>query len=213
VECHAGTLPRDETRWNLQGCPKLPNRSQAFVDRSSPYYQDVGLLFNKFFSDCRYMPYLRRYSPTKLCDGAEMAIFCILYFQQATCSTFQTCNKRLLRLGEEKKKEERRRTTTNTTQPFYNPFPGPYGWAGAWRELLVFLVQGKINRGRHTDHLAGRHSIRTNHCPPPPSLHIFYRLDALPAAQPTVSKHWRQLKKEEETGQKYNVRICYAGRP
>jgi len=23
-------------------------------------------------------------------------------------------------------------------------------------------VQGKINRGRHTDHLAGRHSIRTN---------------------------------------------------
>jgi len=33
------------------------------------------LLFNKFFSDCRYMPYLQRYSPTKLCDGAEMAIF------------------------------------------------------------------------------------------------------------------------------------------
>jgi len=33
------------------------------------------LLFNKFFSDCRYMPYFRRYSPTKLCDGAKMAIF------------------------------------------------------------------------------------------------------------------------------------------
>ena len=31
------------------------------------------------------------------------------------------------------------------------------------------MVQGKINRGRHTDHLAGRHSIRTNQCPPPPS--------------------------------------------
>ena len=30
-------------------------------------------------------------------------------------------------------------------------------------------VQGKINRGRHTDHPAGRHSIRTNQCPPPPS--------------------------------------------
>ena len=29
------------------------------------------LLFNKFFSDCR----------TKLCDGAEMAIFCVPYFQ------------------------------------------------------------------------------------------------------------------------------------
>ena len=33
------------------------------------------LVLNKFFSDCRYMPYLRRYSPTKLCDGAQMAIF------------------------------------------------------------------------------------------------------------------------------------------
>jgi len=41
-------------------------------------------------------------------------------------------------------------------------FPGPRGWACARRELLDFMVQGKINRGRHTDHLAGRHSIRTN---------------------------------------------------
>ena len=36
-------------------------------------------------------------------------------------------------------------------------------------KLLDFMVQGKINRGRHTDHPAGRHSIRTNQCPPPPS--------------------------------------------
>jgi len=33
------------------------------------------LLLNKFFSDCRYVPQLRIYSPTKLCNGAEMAIF------------------------------------------------------------------------------------------------------------------------------------------
>ena len=33
------------------------------------------LLFNKFFSDCRHIPQLRRHSPTKLFDGAEMAIF------------------------------------------------------------------------------------------------------------------------------------------
>ena len=33
-------------------------------------------------------------------------------------------------------------------------FPGPPGWAGARRELLDFTVQGKINRGRHTDHTA-----------------------------------------------------------
>jgi len=52
-------------------------------------------------------------------------------------------------------------------------------------------MQGRINGGRHTDHPAGRHSIQTNQCPPPPSP-IFYRPDALPAAQPTVSKHWKQ---------------------
>ena len=74
---------------------------------------------------------------------------------------------------------------------FTTLFPGPPGWAGARRELLDFMVQGKINRGKHTDHPAGRHSIRTNQCPPPPSP-IFYRPDALPATQTTVSKHWRQ---------------------
>ena len=72
-------------------------------------------------------------------------------------------------------------------------FPGPPGWAGARRELLDFMVQGKINRGRHTDHPAGRHSIRTKQCPPPPSP-ILYMLDALPATQPAASKHWRQLR-------------------
>jgi len=36
LECRAVTLPRRETRWNLQGCPKLANRSQPLVGRSSP---------------------------------------------------------------------------------------------------------------------------------------------------------------------------------
>jgi len=34
---------------------------------------------------------MRRYSPIKLCDGAKMGIFCVLYFQRVVCSTFQTC--------------------------------------------------------------------------------------------------------------------------
>jgi len=38
-------------------------------------HMEEVLLFNKFFSDCRYMPYFRRYSATNLCDGAKMAIF------------------------------------------------------------------------------------------------------------------------------------------
>jgi len=41
LECRAVTLPRHETRWNLQGCPKLPDRSQPLVGRSSPYCADI----------------------------------------------------------------------------------------------------------------------------------------------------------------------------
>jgi len=70
-----------------------------------------------------------------------------------------------------------RHETTHHHNRFMALFPGPPEWAGARRELPDFMVQGKINRGRHTDHAAGRHSIRTNQCPPPPSS-IFYRPDA-----------------------------------
>jgi len=31
-----------ETRWNLPGCPKLVNRSQPLVSRSSPYCVSSG---------------------------------------------------------------------------------------------------------------------------------------------------------------------------
>jgi len=46
-----------------------------------------------------------------------------------------------------------------TTTPHHNRFMalflGPPGWASTRRELLDFMVQGKINRGRHTDHPPG----------------------------------------------------------
>jgi len=65
-------------------------------------------------------------------------------------------------------------------------FPGPPGWAGARRELLDFMVQGKMNRGRHTDHPAGRHSIQTNQCSPPRLHHPPYFLQArCPSCRPT----------------------------
>ena len=41
LECRAVTLPTRDTRWNLQGCPKLANRSQPLIGRSSPYYEDM----------------------------------------------------------------------------------------------------------------------------------------------------------------------------
>ena len=89
--------------------------------------------------------------------------------------------------------KKRFKTTKTPTlpQPFYGPFsattrvsrcqkrtPGLYGarqthWPSGWAP-----------------------SILTNQCPPAPSP-IFYRPDALPAAQPTVSKHWR-LKQQQK---------------
>ena len=69
-------------------------------------------------------------------------------------------------------------------------FQGPPTWADARRELLDFMVHGKIDRGRHKDHPAGRHSIQSNQCPPPPSP-IFLQARCL-SCHPTVSKHWRQ---------------------
>jgi len=53
------------------------------------------LLLDRFLSDCRYMPQLRRYSPTKLWDGAQMVTFwrffacCI--FSEPCAAPFQTC--------------------------------------------------------------------------------------------------------------------------
>ena len=41
LECCAVTLLRRETRWNLQGCLKLPDRSQPLVGQSSPYYENM----------------------------------------------------------------------------------------------------------------------------------------------------------------------------
>jgi len=58
LACRAVTLPRRETRWNLQGCPKLANSSQPLVGRSSPYYEDMWRMHRCLtsFSYWRYMP-------------------------------------------------------------------------------------------------------------------------------------------------------------
>jgi len=58
LECRAVTLPRRETRWNWLGCPKLTNRSQPLVGRTSPYCKDMWRSYcclTSFFPDCRYM--------------------------------------------------------------------------------------------------------------------------------------------------------------
>ena len=52
LECRAVMLPRRETRWNLQGCPKLANRSQPLVGRSSPYYKNTWRSFFAIVDTC-----------------------------------------------------------------------------------------------------------------------------------------------------------------
>ena len=77
LDCRAVTLPKRETRCNLLGCPKLANRSQPLEGRSSPYSEDMWrrcCCLTRFF-DRRYVLQLRRYSRTKLCDGAQMENF------------------------------------------------------------------------------------------------------------------------------------------
>jgi len=80
-------------------------------------------------------------------------------------------------------------------------FLGPPGWASARKEHLDFMVQREINRGRHSDHPAGRHSTQTNQCPPPPTplwkqtfgttgTGVF----VIPVTKSTAKQPWRELK-------------------
>ena len=67
-------------RRNPLKLPGVPQTNEMISAASGPKFTilrghvEEVLLLNKFFSDCRYMSQLRRYSPTKLCDGAQMAI-------------------------------------------------------------------------------------------------------------------------------------------
>jgi len=66
---------------NLLKFAGVPQTNETISAASGPKFTIVRghmeeiLLLNKFFSDCWYVPWLRRYSPTELCDGAQMAVF------------------------------------------------------------------------------------------------------------------------------------------
>jgi len=78
----AVTKPRRETHWNLLGFPKLANRSQPLVGRSSPYCEDIWRRYcrlTSFFRMSTYALVAKTYSHTKLCDGAQMVIFGVIF--------------------------------------------------------------------------------------------------------------------------------------
>ena len=81
----------------------------------------------------------------------------------------------------------RRVLKTTTPQPFYGPFSGTTQ-VSRCQKRTSGLYGAREDLTEADTPIIRRHSIWTNLCPPPPSP-IFYRPDALPAAQPTVSKH------------------------
>ena len=97
LECRAVTLPRRETRWNLQGCPKLANRSLLLVGRSLPYCEHMCgrhccLTIFPIVDVCLSCEDTVRQSCAMVSKMTNFwPFFWLLHFQWAACSTFQTC--------------------------------------------------------------------------------------------------------------------------
>ena len=98
LECRAVRLARRESHWNLQGCPKLPHRSQPLVGRSSPYCADMWRRYcclTGFFPTVDtalfHCEEIAQQSCAMVPRWQFLAIFCVLNCQRAACSKFQTC--------------------------------------------------------------------------------------------------------------------------
>jgi len=97
LECRAVTLPRRETRWNLQGYPKLPDQSQPLVGWSSSCCGNLCRRYcclTSFFpivDTCLSCKDVARQSCALVPRWRFLTTFCVMHLQRAPCSTFQTC--------------------------------------------------------------------------------------------------------------------------
>ena len=76
-------------------------------------------------------------------------------------------------------------------------FPGLPWWAGTRKvkPIWILLKQESDWQWRQLGNVQVCTSLQTdNHAITPPLIKFFLHSDALPAAQPTASKHWRHLK-------------------
>jgi len=119
----------DTWQIRLQGYPKLVNQSQPLVSRRSPYCGDMCRTYcclTSFFpivDMCLSFEDIARQSCAMVPRWRFLATFCVLCFQRAACSRFQTCilirtkatpcvevwqtsNLRRFRLGEEKRRKK-----------------------------------------------------------------------------------------------------------
>ena len=89
----------------------------------------------------------------------------------------------------------RRHTHTHTHAHLTDLCPGLPGWAGTSKgkpNLDFTEARDSEWQWHQLGHMQVCTSLQTdNHANTPP-IKFFYRPDVLPAAQPTVSKHWRQ---------------------
>ena len=79
-QCRAVTLPRRETCWNLQGCPKLPNRSQPLVGRSSPCYENMWRRYCCLtnFPQLSIYALVAKIQPDKVVRSCRDGDFCVI---------------------------------------------------------------------------------------------------------------------------------------
>jgi len=81
----------------LTGCLKLPDQSQPLVGRRLPYCEDMWrrycclTIFFPIVDMCLICEDIARHNCAMVPRWRFLAIFCVLYFQRAACSTFQTC--------------------------------------------------------------------------------------------------------------------------
>ena len=92
VPCSNAAKTRKQ--FKFAGCPKLANRSQSLIGQSSPYYEDMWRRYRcltSFFlivDTCLSCEDTARQSCAMV---TKWRFFCVLYFQRAMCSIFQTC--------------------------------------------------------------------------------------------------------------------------
>ena len=85
-------------------------------------------------------------------------------------------------------------STYTHTHPFNGPFPGLPRWAGTRKvkPIWILLKQETVSGSGSISWVICKSASRSKQITmPTPHYSLFYRPDALPAAQPTASKHWR----------------------
>jgi len=93
LECRAVTLPRRETRWNQLGVSQTRQQIWAF---SGPKFTILWRHVEEVWRLTRLFPIVNTClscedMARQICEMVPSSvIFCVLYFQRAACSTFQT---------------------------------------------------------------------------------------------------------------------------